>query len=90
MDSKSTFVKRFGDLVALLRVDPANDAAQDLALSAACAAVEAEPVDVEAGLAWSVIPDDLSLKGRLLARQAPPAAGRDAPPSAPGRWGRTE
>ena len=69
MDSKSAFVKRFGDLVALLRVDPANDAAQDLALSAACAAVEAEPVDVEAGLAWSVIPDDLTLKGRLLARQ---------------------
>ena len=69
MDSKSAFVKRFGDLVVLLRVDPGNDAAQDLALSAACAAVEAEPVDVEAGLAWSVIPDDLALKGRLLARQ---------------------
>jgi HEAT repeat protein len=69
VDSKSTFVKRFGDLVALLRVDPANDAAQDLALTAACAAVEAESVDVEAGLAWSVIPDDLTLKGRLLARQ---------------------
>jgi HEAT repeat protein len=69
VDSKSTFVKRFGDLVVLLRVDPGNDAAQDLALSAACAAVEAEPVDVEAGLAWSAIPDDLALKGRLLARQ---------------------
>jgi HEAT repeat protein len=69
VDSKSTFVKRFGDLVALLRVDPANDAAQDLALTAACAAVETEPVDVQAGLAWSVIPDDLALKGRLLARQ---------------------
>jgi HEAT repeat protein len=68
VDSKSAFVKRFGDLVMLLRVDPGNDAAQDLALSAACAAVEAEPVDVEAGLAWSVIPDDLALKGRLLAR----------------------
>lgn len=69
MDPKSAFVKRFGDLVALLRVDPGNDAAQDLALSAACTAVEAEPVDVEAGLAWSVIPDDLALKARLLARQ---------------------
>jgi hypothetical protein len=69
VDSKSAFVKRFGDLVALLRVDPSNDAAQDLALSAACAAVEAEPVEVVAGLAWSVIPDDLALKGRLLARQ---------------------
>jgi HEAT repeat protein len=69
VDSKSAFVKRFGDLVALLRVDPGNDAAQDLALSAACHAIEAEPVDVEAGVAWSVIPDDLSLKDRLLARQ---------------------
>jgi hypothetical protein len=69
VDSKSAFVKRFGDLVALLRVDPGNDAAQDLALTAACAAVEAEPVDVEAGLAWSVVPDDLALKGRLLALQ---------------------
>lgn len=69
MDSKSAFVKRFGDLVALLRVDPGNDAAQDLALSAACHALEAEPVEIEAGLAWSVIPDDLTLKSRLLARQ---------------------
>jgi HEAT repeat protein len=69
VDSKSTFVKRFGDLVALLRVDPANDAAQDLALTAACAAVETEPVDVEAGIASSVITDDLALESRLLARQ---------------------
>lgn len=69
MDSKSAFVKRFGDLVLLLRVDPGNDAAQDLALAAACAAVEAEPVDVEAGIAWSTIPDELALKQRLLARQ---------------------
>ena len=69
MDPKSTFIKRFGDLIALLRVDPGNDAAQDLALSAAVAAVEAEPVEVEAGVEWSVIPDELTLKGRLLARQ---------------------
>lgn len=48
MDAKSTFVKRFGDLVALLRADPGNDAAQDLALTAACAAVEAEAIEVEA------------------------------------------
>ena len=69
MDFKSAFVKRFGDLVLLLRVDPGNDAAQDLALAAACAAVETEPVDVEAGIAWSTIPDELALKQRLLARQ---------------------
>lgn len=69
MEAKSTFVKRFGDLVALLRADPGNDAAQDLALATSAAAVEAEPVVLEAGVEWSVIPDDLTLKGRLLARQ---------------------
>src|SRR5215212_9167333 len=68
VDLKSTFVKRFGDLVALLRADPGNDAAQDLALTAAAAAVAEHPVEVEAGVEWSVIPDDLTLKGRLLAR----------------------
>lgn len=69
MDATSTFIQRFGDLVALLRVDPGNDAAQDLALTAAAAVVEAEPVVIEAGVEWSVIPDDLTLKGRLIARQ---------------------
>ncbi len=69
MDPKSTFIKRFGDLIALLRVDPANDAAQDLALTAAAAAVESEPLEVEGGVVWSVIPDELTLKGRLIARQ---------------------
>ena len=69
MDSKSAFIKRFGDLIALLRVDPGNDAAQDLALAASTAAVEDEPLDIEAGVEWNVIPDDLTLKGRLLARQ---------------------
>jgi hypothetical protein len=68
VDLKSTFVKRFGDLVALLRTDPGNDAAQDLALTAAAAAVADHPVEVEAGVEWSVIPDELTLKGRLLAR----------------------
>ena len=68
VDAKSTFIKRFGDLVALLRADPGNDAAQDLALAAAAAAVETGPLEVEAGIEWSVIPDDLTLKGRLLAR----------------------
>jgi HEAT repeat protein len=69
LDAKSTFIKRFGDLVALLRADPGNDAAQDLALAAAAAAVETTPLEVEAGVEWSVVPDDLTLKGRLLARQ---------------------
>ena len=68
MEAKSTFVKRFGDLVALLRADPGNDAAQDLALATSVAAIETEDVVIEAGIEWTVIPDDLTLKGRLLAR----------------------
>ena len=50
-------------------MDPGNDAAQDLALTAAAAAVESEPVEVEAGIQWSIVPDELTLKSRLLARQ---------------------
>jgi hypothetical protein len=69
VDSKSAFIKRFGDLIALLRVDPGNAAALDLALSAPAAAVETEPVEIEAGIEWNVIPEELTLKGRLLARQ---------------------
>jgi HEAT repeat protein len=69
VEAKSTFIKRFGDLVALLRSDPGNDAAQDLALATSVGALEAAPVVVEAGLEWSVLPDDHTLKGRLLARQ---------------------
>jgi HEAT repeat protein len=65
----ATFIKRFGDLVTLLRVDPGNDAAQDLALSAAAAAVQTAPIELEAGIAWSQIPDDMPLKTRMLARQ---------------------
>lgn len=69
LDPKSTFIKRFGDLVALLRFEPGNDAAQDLALTASIAAVELEPVEIEAGVEWSVVPAEFTLKSRLLARQ---------------------
>ena len=69
MDHKSTFIKRFGDLVALLRFEPGNDAAQDLALTASAAAVAELPLEVEAGIEWSVIPEESTLKSRLLARQ---------------------
>ncbi|HEY9443007.1 MAG TPA: hypothetical protein VIQ25_07250, partial [Gemmatimonadales bacterium] len=69
MDPTATFIKRFGDLVTLLRVDPGNDAAQDLALSAAATAVQTVAVELEAGIAWSQIPDDMPLKARMLARQ---------------------
>lgn len=69
MDAKSTFIKRFGDLVTLFRVDPGNDAAQDLALSAAAAAVARHPVEVEVGRQWPSIPEDMGLAARMLARQ---------------------
>ncbi len=69
MDSKSTFIRRFGDLVALLRVDPGNDAAQELALSAAVAAVAHDPLHVEIGIEGEFTPDGISLRSRMLARQ---------------------
>ncbi len=79
MDAKSTFVNRFGDLVALLRVDPGNDAAQDLALAVSTDAVEREAVEVVAGAEGSITPEGLTpealtraaltLEGRLFARR---------------------
>jgi HEAT repeat protein len=69
VDPTATFIKRFGDLVTLLRVDPGNDAAQDLALSAAAAVVHDRAIELEAGIAWTQIPDDMPLKARMLARQ---------------------
>ena len=69
LDLNSVFVKRFGDLVALLRVDPGNDAAQDLALSAAAGAVSTAPADVEAGSEEAGGPQGLGLRARMIARQ---------------------
>ena len=37
-------------------------------MTASAAAVEFDAVEVEAGIAWSEIPEELTLKGRLLAR----------------------
>ncbi|MGH7629794.1 MAG: HEAT repeat domain-containing protein, partial [Gemmatimonadales bacterium] len=68
VNATDTFIARFGDLVALLRVDPGNDAAQDLALSAALRAVQGEPVTVEAGFDRGEVGEDLTLQGRLRAR----------------------
>ena len=68
MNAIDTFIARFGDLVALLRVDPGNDAAQELALSAALRAVSAEPVTVEAGFDRGEAGEDLTLQGRMRAR----------------------
>ncbi|MGE5688245.1 MAG: HEAT repeat domain-containing protein [Gemmatimonadota bacterium] len=70
MNPHATFVKRFGDLVALLRTDPGNDAAQELALTAAAAAVDRHPVVVESGVERGlVLGEDLTLEGRLRARR---------------------
>src|SRR5919107_2453922 len=69
VDPTATFIKRFGDLVTLLRVDPGNDAAQDLALSAAAAVVHEHAIDLEAGADWPDLPGDMPLKARMLARQ---------------------
>ena len=69
MDPRSAFIKRFGDLVAMLRVDPGNDAAQDLALTAAAAAVADHAVVVESGVEHGSGAEDLTLTGRLRARR---------------------
>jgi len=63
------FTQRFGDLVALLRVDPSNDAAQDLALETCTAIANSQPVRLEAGVEVVGEEQPLSLKSRLLARQ---------------------
>jgi hypothetical protein len=69
LDLNSVFVKRFGDLVALLRVDPANDAAQDLALTAAASAVAGTGIEVEAASEVAGSAEGLSLRARMIARQ---------------------
>jgi hypothetical protein len=69
LDLNSVFVKRFGDLVALLRVDPANDAAQELALTAAAGAVAGTAVEVDASNDASGSPEGVGLRARMIARQ---------------------
>jgi hypothetical protein len=55
--------------VALLRVDPGNDAAQDLALSAAASAVAESPIEVDAASEVSGSPEGVGLRARMIARQ---------------------
>jgi hypothetical protein len=66
--ASETFSSRFGDLVALLRVDPGNDAAQDLALTAALHALRDGAVVVDAGFDRGEAGEDLTLQGRMRAR----------------------
>ncbi len=53
----------------LLRVDPANDAAQDLALTAAASAVAGTPVEVEAASEATGSAAGVGLRARMIARQ---------------------
>jgi hypothetical protein len=69
LDLDSDFVRRFGDLVALMRVDPSNDAAQDLALTAAASAVACTGVEVNASSERSGSAEGVGLRARMLARQ---------------------
>lgn len=69
LDLNSIFVKRFGDLVALLRVDPGNDAGQDLALAAAAGAVASSAVEVDASSDEAGSAEGLGLRARMIARQ---------------------
>jgi hypothetical protein len=69
LDLNSVFLKRFGDLVALLRVDPGNDAAQDLALAAAVSAVAGTPIEVDAASEVTGSAEGVSLRARMIARQ---------------------
>ena len=69
LDLNSVFIKRFGDLVALLRVDPGNDAAQDLALAAATHAVSTTGVEVEAASEVTGCAEGVGLRARMIARQ---------------------
>lgn len=66
---QALFAQRFSDLVALLRAEPSNDAAQDLALETCTAIANTQPIRLEAGVESFDGVDPLSLKARLLARQ---------------------
>jgi len=55
--------------VALLRVDPGNDAAQDLALAAAASAVAGTPVQVDAASDGAGSVQGVGLRARMIARQ---------------------
>jgi hypothetical protein len=55
--------------VALMRADPGNDAAQDLALTAAASVVAQTPVEIDAGKEVAGSSAGLSLRARMIARQ---------------------
>lgn len=62
------FTAYFGQLVLLIRRQPGDIAAQKTALRSAMAVLARGAVRIEAGIEYSDVPDDNSLKGRLLSR----------------------
>lgn len=52
-----------------MRVEPGNDAAQDLALTAAARAVAGAPAEVDASSEQAGSPEGLGLRARMIARQ---------------------
>jgi len=52
-----------------MRVDPGNDAAQDLALTAAASAVASTAVEVDASSERAGNPEGVGLRARMIARQ---------------------
>jgi hypothetical protein len=66
--SDALFTACFGQLVVLIRRRPADTTAQKNALRSAMAVLPSGAVRIETGIEYSEVPDDNSLKGRLLNR----------------------
>lgn len=66
--SDALFTAWFGQLVVLLRHRPGDVSAQKSALRSAMAVLPSGAVRIETGIEYSDVPDDNSLKGRLLSR----------------------
>ena len=65
----SLFADHFGRLVVLLRLQPANIPAQKEALRRAMSVLQSGAVHLETGIEHSDLPDEATLKGRLLSRR---------------------
>ena len=78
--TSSGFAAHFGRLVELLRFEPGQIAGQKEALRASLRALGRGAVRLEAGVESSEVPDQRSLKARLLARRVDVV---DLPPEAP-------
>jgi HEAT repeat protein len=67
-DRTDLFIRRFGDLVALLRVEAGNDAAQELALATAAGVAAEGELIIDSGVERGSDTDELTLQGRMRAR----------------------